>query len=99
MIKLLIKGIFWVITQLFNIIFSPVLSVITSLFPVLSTYFNHIIAFTNTSLTYVRTCLSLLCISDTMILAIFDYFVICYSIYLTMLSVRFAVKIYNKFKI
>lgn len=99
MVKLLIKGIFWVVTQLFNLIFSPVLSVVTSLFPSLATYFDYISSFTTTSLTYVRTCLSLLCINDTMILAIFDYFVICYTIYLTMLAVRFAVNIYNKFKI
>lgn len=99
MVKLFIKGIFWVVTQLFNLIFSPIISVITALFPSLGTFFGYISSFTTTSLTYVRTCLSLLCISDDMILAIFDYFVICYTIYLTMLGVRFAVKIYNKFKI
>lgn len=99
MINLLIKGIFWVITQLFNIIFTPIFSVIFTLFPSLGSYFTHITSFLQLSLTYVRTCLSFLCINDTMILAIFDYFVILYSIHITLLAIRFALKIYEKLKI
>lgn len=99
MIKLLIKGIFWVVTKLFDIIFSPVLSVIFGLFPAVGSFFQHITEFLQLALTYVRTVLNLVCINNDMIVAIFDYFIILYSIWLSMLAVRFAVKIYNKFKI
>lgn len=99
MINLLIKGIFWVITQLFNTIFSPIFSIIFTFFPSLGQYFNYITSYLQLSLTYVRTCLSLLMINDNMIIALFDYFVILYSIHLTLLAVRFALKIYQKFKI
>lgn len=51
------------------------------------------------SLTYVRSILSLLLINDTMIITLFDYFVVMYTIYLTVLVVKFAINIYNKFKL
>lgn len=99
MINTLIKGIFWIITQLFNLIFTPVFSIIFALFPSLGAYFNYITSFLQLALTYVRTCLSLLCINDSMIVALFDYFIILFTIHTTLLAVRFALKIYNKFKI
>lgn len=99
MINLLIKGIFWVITQLFNAIFSPIFSIIFTLFPALGQYFNYITSFLSSALTYVRTCLSLLLINDNMILALFDYFVIIYTIHITLLAIRFAINIYNKLKV
>lgn len=99
MINLLIKGIFWVITQLFNAILSPVFTIVFALFPSLGQYFNYITQFLQMCLTYVRTCLSLLLINDTMIVALFDYFIILFTIHTTLLAVRFALKIYNKFKI
>lgn len=99
MINTLIKGIFYVITRLFDIIFSPFLSLIFGLFPSLSTYFNYITNFLSYCLTYVRSILSLLLINDTMITALFDYFIILYSIYLIVIVVRFAINIYNKLKI
>lgn len=99
MVNLIIKGLFWVVTQLFNIIFTPIFSIIFALFPQLGTFFNHITSFLQLALTYVRSVLALLLINDSMILAIFDYFVILYTIHITLLAVRFAITIYNKFKI
>lgn len=99
MINAIIKGIFYLITKLFDFIMSPILSVIFSLFPSLTDYFNYITDFLNMCFTYVRSILSLLLISDTMITALFDYFLILYSIYLTVLTIRFALTIYNKLKI
>ena len=99
MINTLIKGIFYVITKLFDIIFSPILSLIFTLFPSLSSYFTHINSFFNMCFTYVRSILSLLLINDTMITALFDYFIILYSIYLIIIVVRFAINIYNKLKL
>lgn len=99
MINAIIKGIFFLVTKLFDLLFSPILSAIFTLFPSLSTYFSYITNFLNMCFTYVRSILSLLLINDTMITALFDYFLILYSIYLLVLAIRFAINIYNKFKI
>lgn len=99
MINVLIKGIFWVITQMFNIIFAPIFSIVFALFPSLQDYFTHITSFLQIALTYVRSVLALFLINDNMILAIFNYFAILFTIHITLLSVRFAIKIYQKFKI
>ena len=99
MINAIIKGIFYLVTKLFDLLFSPILSVIFTLFPSLSSYFSYITNFLSMCFTYVRSILSLLLINDTMITALFDYFLILYSIYLIVLTIRFAINIYNKFKI
>ena len=99
MINAIIKGIFFLITSLFNALLTPIVSVITSLFPALGTFFTSISTFLSYCFTYVRSILSLLCISDTLIVSFFDYIVILYSIHLTVLAIRFALTIYNKLKI
>lgn len=99
MINTLIKGIFYLITKLFDLIFSPILTAIFALFPSLSSYFTHISNFLTYCFTYLRSVLALLLITDTMITAIFDYFFILYSIYLIVLVIRFAINVYNKLKI
>jgi uncharacterized membrane protein len=99
MINAIIKGIFFLITKLFNLILSPIISVIIALFPDLTTFFNSISTFFGYGFTYIRSILSLLCIPDTIIIALFDYFVILYSIHLTVIAVKFALTVYNKLKI
>lgn len=99
MINAIIKGIFNLITSLFNALLSPIISVITSLFPALGTFFTSISTFLGYCFTYVRSILSLLCISDTLIIAFFDYLVILYTIHLTVLAIKFALTVYNKLKI
>lgn len=99
MINAIIKGIFNLITSLFSALLSPVISVVTSLFPSVSTFFTAITTFLGYCFTYVRSVLSLLCISDTIIVAFFDYLAILYTIYITVLAIRFALTVYNKLKI
>lgn len=99
MINAIIKGIFFLITKLFDFLLSPIILVITGLFPNLSDLFNHLSYFLSLCFTYVRSILSLVLINDTMITTLFDYFIILYSIYLVVLSVRFAINVYNKFKL
>lgn len=99
MINAILTGIFKLIISLFNAIVSPFVSAITALFPSLSTFFSHITNFLTIACTYVRSVLSLFCITDNMILTIFNYFGILYSIYITILSIKFAINIYKKFKI
>lgn len=99
MINSIIKGIFYLITKLFDLLLSPILAVIFGLFPSLESYFSYITTFLGYCFTYVRSILSLLLITDSMITALFDYFLILYSIYLTILAIRFGITVYNKFKI
>lgn len=99
MIDAIIKGIFNLITMLFNALLSPVVSVITSLFPQTSTFIAAISSFFSYAFTYVRSILTLLCIPDTYIVAFFDYLVILYTIHITIIIIRFALTVYNKLKI
>lgn len=99
MINAIIKGIFNLITMLFNAILSPVVSAITSLFPATATFITAISNFLNYCFTYVRSILSLLCIPDTIIISFFNYLFILYTIYTIVIVVKFALTIYNKLKI
>lgn len=99
MINAIIKGIFSLIMMLFNMLFSPLISVVTSLFPALGNLFTYLSNFIVMALTYVRSILSLLLITDNMIVTLFDYFIVLYTIYLTVIVVKFAINIYNKFKL
>lgn len=98
MINLLVKAIFFVITKLYSIILSPFLAIITALFPSLSTYLNYVITFLRYCLTYVRSILRLLLIPDNAVLMLFNYFSILYTIYITTLTIRFAINLYKKLK-
>lgn len=99
MINAIIKGIFFLVTKLFDFLLSPIILLITGLFPTLTNMFTHISTFLSLCFTYVRSILSLLLINDIMITTLFDYFIILYSIYLIVLAVRFGINIYNKFKL
>lgn len=99
MVNALVNGIFKLIISLFNTITSPVISAVTVLFPSLDTFFSYIFTFLDYALTYVGLVLDLLFIPRNAIIALFDYFAICYSIYLLVISIRFVITIYNKFKI
>ena len=99
MINAIIKGIFNLIMILFDGIFTPFISLITTLFPDLSSLFTYIITFLGYCFTYIRSILNLILIPDTLIILVFDYFAILYTIYVTVLGVRFAINTYNKLKI
>lgn len=99
MINAIIKGIFNLITMLFDALLSPVVSVITALFPQTQTFINAILSFFNYCFTYIRSILNLICIPDTFIVAFFDYLVILYTIHITIIIIKFALTVYNKLKI
>lgn len=99
MINAIVNGIFKLIISLFNTITSPVISGVTALFPALGSFFTYIDTFLTYALSYVGLILDLCFIPRTAITFLFDYFLICYSIYLLAISIRFVITIYNKFKI
>lgn len=99
MINAIIKGLFSLITKFFDLLLAPIVLVITSLFPNMADLYNHIITFLNYAFTYIRSILRLLLINDSMITTLFNYFFTLYAIYVAVISIRFAIKIYNKFKL
>lgn len=99
MINALVNGIFKLIISLFNTITSPLIGAVTVLFPSLDIFFGYIVTFLNYALTYVGLILDLLFIPRSAITFLFDYFITCYSIYLLVISIRFVITIYNKFKV
>lgn len=99
MIKSILTGIFKLIINLFNTILSPIVGLVTALFPSVAALFNHISSFLSSALTYAATALDLLFVPRSALVLLFDYFAVCYSIYLTVISVRFVINVYNKFKL
>lgn len=99
MINAIINGIFKLILLLANTLMSPIVSAVTSLFPAVDTYFGYINVFLGYALTYVGTILDLFLVPRSALVLLLDYFLICYSIYLVAITLKFAINIYNKFKI
>lgn len=99
MINAIVNGIFKLIINLFNVITSPIIGAVTILFPDVTIFFSHISTFLSYALTYVGLVIDLLFIPRPAITFLFDYFLICYSIYLLVITIRFIINIYNKFKI
>lgn len=98
MIKALFLGIIKLIIKLMNIILTPFVAIVTGLFPDVFVFFNHITAFLNQALTYVGLILDLFLVPRGSVALLFNFWIISYSIYLAILSVKFFVNVYQKFK-
>lgn len=98
MIKALFLGIIKFIIKLMNIILMPFVSIVTGLFPEVTVFFNHITSFLNQALTYVGLILDLFLVPRGAVALLFNFWIISYSIYLAILSVKFFVNVYQKFK-
>lgn len=99
MINAIVNGMFKLIISLFNAITSPIMAAVSALFPALGTFFTHINSFLGYALTYVGLILDLCFIPRPAVVFLFDYFITCYSIYLLVITIRFVITVYNKFKI
>ncbi len=103
MLSMLIKVVFTIITKLFSIILQPILSVILLLFPDLQQLTSSILLlFNNYIFTYVTFALRMLehltALPHWLVVFLFDYLLIKYSIYLIIQAVRFGLNVYNKLK-
>lgn len=98
MIKALFLGIIKFVIKLMNIILMPFVSIVTGLFPEVTVFFNHITSFLNQALTYVGLILDLFLVPRGAVALLFNFWIISYSIYLAILSVKFFVNVYQKFK-
>ena len=98
MIKALFLGIINFVIKLMNLILTPFVSIVTGLFPDVTVFFNHISAFLNQALTYVGLILDLFLVPRGAIALLFNFWIISSSIYFSILSVKFFVNVYQKFK-
>lgn len=98
MLQMLIKFIMQIIISVIEFVVSPFLAAIFALFPAVGEYFTHITSFLSMSFTYVSTVIQWLCFTPSMFALLFDYFIIKYAIHLLIISIRFAINIYDKLK-
>lgn len=103
MLNIIIKAVFFVITKLFSIILSPILAVILALFPDLSVITTGATQFMTVYMfPYVTFALQMLenlvFLPHFLVVFLFDYFLIKYTIYITIQAVRFGLQVYNKLK-
>lgn len=98
MIKALFLGIIKFVIRLMELILTPFISVVTGLFPEVSVFFGYITSFLNKALTYVGLVLDLFLVPRGAIALLFDFWIISSSIYLAILSVKFFVNVYQKFR-
>lgn len=98
MFQALFNGIFKIIIRLFNALLSPVIATIVALFPAVKHPFRFINRFLDKFINIVPFVLELLHIPRTACILLFDYFVVCSSIYYSVIAIRFALNIYNKLK-
>ena len=95
MINAIINGIFKLILFLANTLMSPIISAITVLFPDVNTYFSYINTFLGYALTYVGTILDLFLVPRSALVLLLDYFLVCYSIYLIAITLKFTINIFS----
>lgn len=98
MINKLIEGIFYIINKIFSIIFTPFFTALFALFPQVSTYVSYITSFIELCTRYAGLFATLLFFPNNYMTAIFDYFVIKYSIFILSRSIKFIINVYNKLK-
>lgn len=98
MINLIIQFIFWLITTIFNIIFTPVFAAIYALFPDVAQYFTYINNFLDYAFQYVNAALDFLIIPSAAMQLLFSYIVIKYSIFLVRQTIKFTFKVFTTLK-
>lgn len=98
MLQMLINFIFNIILTIVEVITTPFFNTLFSLFPAVGHYFGYITTFFSTAITYVATILRWFLFSPSMLVLLFDYYVIKYTIHLTIQAVKFTINLYNKLK-
>lgn len=98
MLETLVTFVFYIITSVYSLLFAPFINIIFSLFPAITTYFDHCLNFLLMCLVYFKTCMNLILLPTGAFILLLDYFSIKYSIYLVKLSIKLGVKIYHIFK-
>lgn len=98
MLQMLINFIFNIILTIVQAITTPFFSGLFALFPTVGQYFTNIMNFFSTALTYVTTILRWFLFEPTMLTLLFDYYVIKFTIHITIQAIKFTINLYNKLK-
>lgn len=98
MLEILLNFIMQTILTIVNFVFTPFMNLIFSLFPTVGVYFQHISDFFFQAFTYISTILQWFLFTPSMFVLLFDYFLIKYTIQITIVAIKFAINLYNKFK-
>lgn len=98
MLRALLKFFMYILQTFVNILFTPFVSLITSLFPEFANIFIYIFTFLDIALQNVVFVKSLFLIPNSAMILLFDYLAIKYSIYLVRSTIRLGVNVYNNFK-
>ena len=98
MLNKLIKFVFKIITKVFSMIFQPLFSAINALFPALGTYFGYITNFLNIALTYFTSACRLALIPQAVLIALFDYLLIKFAIFVAIQGFKFTLFVFEKLK-
>lgn len=98
MFEALISGVFNVVSSLAGSIMVAPITLITALFPNLTTAINNAVDYLTTILQFVPLALDFLMIPRQAIVFLFDYYVIKYAIYLITRGLKLILAFYNKLK-
>lgn len=99
MINAIIKGIFALISMIASVILSPIVSIITTLFPDLSVAISNVLSYFTTAVQFIPLCLDFLMIPRQAVVFLFDYYVIKYTIYISIRAIKACLAVYNKLKV
>lgn len=98
MLDLLVQWVFKIVNKLISTIMSPLISGITRLFPSTASIVTNIGSFFGYTLTYVNTACRLLLIPNSLLVLLFTYFEVKYSIHLLIIVAKGTIKLYNYLK-
>lgn len=98
MLDLLIQWVFKVVNKIVSAIFNPFVSAVSSLFPSTATIFTNLISFFGYALTYVSNVCQFLCIPNTILMLLFSYFEIKFTIHLLIIAIKGTINLYNYLK-
>lgn len=99
MINAIITGLFWLITQLFNLIITPFVAAVTALFPDLTTVISSISSFFSHASQYAVTVCRLMLIPQGALMLFLDFILVIFSIQVIRKVISLVITIYNKLKI
>lgn len=80
-------------------VFNQIADSILAMIPSLQDNISYVVTFLNTILKFVPLCLDFLMIPRACLVALFDYYLLKYGIYLFIRGFKFALNVYNKIKI
>lgn len=98
MLRALFKFFMLILQTFTNILFTPFVSLITSVFPEFTNIFQYLFTFLDVALQNVGFVKSLFLVPSSAMVLLFDYLAIKYTIYLVRSTIRLGVNVYNNFK-